>query len=175
MKDTKNLIEKLKNIKLLVLDVDGTLTNSQVYYSKNGEELKAFSIRDGMGIELWHRAGFQCAILTSESSPIVEARAKKLKFEYIVLGSRNKKQDLEDLSVKSGIKLAEIAYVGDDVNDLQALEIAGVSACPADSVDIVCDIVDYVCKNNGGGGAVRELIDLILKSQEKATTLPTNW
>ncbi len=170
-----HLTEKLKKIKILAMDVDGTLTNGKVFYSKNGEELKIFSIRDGMGIELLRKAGIEPMIITSESSEIVTARARKLKIEYILLGSRNKKKDLEDFVNQKGIELENIAYIGDDINDIQAMKISGVSACPKDSNEFVLEIVNYICNSDGGNGAVREFIELILKAQNKSLTLPENW
>ncbi|TAL71138.1 MAG: HAD-IIIA family hydrolase [Bacteroidetes bacterium] len=160
---------------MLVMDVDGTLTNAKVYYSGNGEELKEFSIRDGMGIVLLKIAGIIPAIITSENSKIVSARAAKLKIRNIVLGSRNKKKDLIDLSGKLKLSLENVAYIGDDVNDLHAIEISGVSACPSDAIESVKKKVNYVCKNSGGNGAVREFIDRILKSQNKSLLLNENW
>ncbi len=139
------LCEKLKKIKLLAMDVDGTMTNSTVYYSKNGEELKQFCIRDGMGIELLRREGIKTAIVTSENSPIVVARANKLKIEHLLLGSRNKKIDLEQLASHFGIEVNEIAFIGDDVNDLQAIQSAGVGACPSDAHDLIKENADYIC------------------------------
>lgn len=173
--NTEEIASKCKKIKMLVMDVDGTLTDAKVYYSKNGEELKKFSIRDGMGIELLHKAGLASAIITSENSQIVIARANKLKIEHIVLGSRNKKYDLENLAEKLNLPIDEIAFAGDDVNDIQAMQISGLSACPADSVIAVKEIADYICNKNGGDGAIRELIELILIYQNKPILLPENW
>ena len=175
MTDSKSLKKKLKKIKLLIMDVDGTLTNGKVYYSKNGEELKLFSIRDGMGIELLRRGEIDTGIITSENSPIVTARANKLKINHVVLGSRNKKSDLETLSKNLNYDLSEIAYMGDDINDLQVMKISGLSACPKDSVKSVIDIADYTCKSSGGDGAVREVAEMILRSQNKSIILPENW
>ncbi len=173
--DSKTLNKKLAHIKLLVMDVDGTLTNSKVYYSSKGEELKEFSIRDGMGIELLKNAGIKTAIITSENSQIVTSRASKLKIENIILGSRNKKKDLLDLSEKLSLSLDNIAYIGDDVNDLHAMEISGVAACPVDAVPSVKKKVHYVCKKGGGNGAVREFIEKIIIVQNKSLLLPENW
>jgi 3-deoxy-D-manno-octulosonate 8-phosphate phosphatase (KDO 8-P phosphatase) len=172
---SKKSIDKLKNIKVLAMDVDGTLTDSKVYYSKSGEELKAFSIRDGMGIELLHRANLKAAIITSETSPIVKARADKLKIESVILGSRDKTKSLKELAENLQLKTENIAYIGDDVNDEHVMKIAGFSACPNDAVEIIKKSVDYICLNNGGHGAVREFIELILKSQNKSITLPISW
>ncbi len=169
------LNEKLKKIKLLAMDVDGTLTDTSLYYSASGEELKRFSTRDGMGVTLLHRAGIETAIITSEMSPIVTARAKKLNIEKVILGCHDKSSAIKQLAESSGMELENIAFMGDDVNDYYALKIAGVSACPANAVDSIRSIVDYVCKNNGGDGAARELIELILLSQDKSIILTENW
>ena len=173
--DVKTLNLKLSKIKMIVMDVDGTMTDGTVYYSKNGEEFKRFSIRDGMGIGLLRMNGIVSAIMTSEDSPIVTARANKLKIDHVVLGSRNKKKDLTELAVRTGLTLEEIAFIGDDVNDIQAMQASGFSACPNNSVLNVKEIADYLCTQNGGDGAVRELAELILISQNKQITLPENW
>ena len=173
--DNLNLEQKLQRVKILVMDVDGTMTDSKVYYSARGEEFKAFSIRDGMGIELLRRAGLQAAILTSENSEIVTARARKLKIDHVLLGSRSKLRDLEGLAEKSGINLDEIAYIGDDVNDIQAMQACGVKACPKDAVEAVKAVCNYISDFNGGSGAVRQLIERILISQNKSIVLPTSW
>lgn len=173
MKD--NIYSQCKKVKLLVLDVDGTMTDGTVYYSANGEELKRFSIRDGMGIVLLDLGNIPVAIITSENSNIVKARASKLNIEYVILGSRNKKQSLIELVDKLGLALDDVAYIGDDINDIQALEISGVSACPADANKYVKYVCDYICQSEGGKGAVREVVELILLSQNKSITLPENW
>lgn len=169
------LNEKLKKIKLLAMDIDGTLTDATLYYSANGEELKRFSTRDGMGITLLRKGGIEAAIITSETSPIVTARAKKLQIEHVYLGSRDKSSSLKEIATKLGITLEEIAYIGDDVNDYHALNIAGFSACPFNSVDAIRETVDYICNADGGKGAVRELCEMILTSQNKSLILQENW
>lgn len=174
LKNQEN-IDKLKKIKILVMDVDGTLTDSGVFYSKSGEEMKRFSLRDGMGIELIHKAGLEAAILTSENSPLVIARSTKLKIEHVILGSRNKKKSLQELADTAGVTLENLGYIGDDVNDYFAVQTAGFSACPADAVDCVRDNVDYICNAKGGYGAVREFAELILTAQDKPIILPESW
>ncbi len=174
MSDNK-IIEKSKKIKLFVMDVDGTLTNGKVYYSANGEELKKFSIRDGMGIELLKIAGIDLAIITSENSNIVKARTSKLNIKHLVLGSRNKRKSLTELAETLSIDLECVAYIGDDVNDIPAMEISGFSACPSDATDKVKEICDFVCSKQGGNGAVREFAEIILINQNKSITLPENW
>jgi YrbI family 3-deoxy-D-manno-octulosonate 8-phosphate phosphatase len=157
------------------MDVDGTLTNGRVYYSANGEELKKFSIRDGMGIELLKLADIDLAIITSENSNIVKARASKLNIKNLILGSRNKKKSLIELIDSLSLTLEETAYIGDDVNDLPALEIAGFSACPLDATDTVKDKCDFISTKQGGKGAIREFAELIILYQNKSITLPENW
>lgn len=173
--ENQELLEKIKKVKILVMDVDGTLTDSAMYYSANGEELKRFSTRDGMGITLLHKAGIKTAILTSEDSAVAMQRAKKLKIDEVVLGSRDKETALKEIANKYSLKLEEIGYVGDDVNDLPAMEIAGFVACPADSTEFILEISHFISNFNGGNGAVREICDLILKIQEKPLTLERNW
>jgi YrbI family 3-deoxy-D-manno-octulosonate 8-phosphate phosphatase len=171
----EELKTRLRKIKLVVMDVDGTLTDAKVYYSRNGEELKSFSIRDGMGIDLLRLNGIAPAIMTSEDSQIVTARAKKLKIEHVILGAHRKDVHLRELSEKTGIPLSDIAFLGDDINDLPAMEIAGLSICPADAHELVKSNVNYICSRNGGNGAAREMAELILTVQNKPITLPGNW
>jgi len=171
----KEIQERLSRIKLLVMDVDGTLTDGKVYYSSRGEELKVFSIRDGMGIVLMNSSGLTTAIITSEDSEIVTARAKKLNILHVILGSRNKEQDLGSLATELNIELKEIAYIGDDINDIPALKISGIAACPNNAVDSVKSICNFKAKSDGGNGAVRELIEAILLSKNLSIYLPDKW
>lgn len=156
------LDDKLNRIKMLVMDVDGVLTDAGMYYSESGDELKKFNTRDGKGLELARKNGFKTAIITNENTKIVERRAAKLQINYVFQNSSNKEKVLRKLSSDSGIKLEEIAYIGDDLNDLPAIKIAGLSACPANAVREVKELVDIVLKTKGGEGAVRELCDLLL-------------
>lgn len=172
---SKELIAKLKKIKLLCMDVDGTLTDGAMYYSANGEELKRFSTRDGMGISLIKRGGVATAIITSEDSAIARERALKLRIDNIILGCRNKTEALEKLAADYNMFLENIAYIGDDVNDIHAIKLAGVSACPADAVTQVLENVDYICLKNGGNGAVREFCELILTANDMSIELNENW
>jgi YrbI family 3-deoxy-D-manno-octulosonate 8-phosphate phosphatase len=167
--------ERLKEIQLLVLDVDGTLTDGGMYYSAEGDVLKRFYVQDGMGITLLQRAGIKIALLTSESSPIVKARALKLKIEHVILGCKAKRQALLDLAQKLEIPLHRIAYMGDDVNDEAPMQIAGIAACPSDAVSVIQKVADYICQAQGGKGAVREFAEKILEAQGKSNTLPEVW
>lgn len=162
----KNISERLKNISLFVMDVDGTMTDAAMYYSSNGEELKRFSTRDGMGIVLLNNIGIITAIITSENSEIVTARAKKLNINKVILNSKNKLEDLKKLSSEYSIPPEQISYIGDDINDIEAIKWAGIGACPNDAVQEVRNVADYICSKAGGFGAVRELADLILKHKQ---------
>jgi 3-deoxy-D-manno-octulosonate 8-phosphate phosphatase (KDO 8-P phosphatase) len=160
-------------VKLVVSDVDGVLTDAGVYYSADGEALKRFSMRDGMGVELLRQAGIQTALLTREQSPIVAARAQKLGISELWAGERDKRQALPRLLQKLGLTQASVAYIGDDVNDLEALSWlseAGLAACPADAAAKLLPAVHFVTSARGGHGAFRELCDLIIDNQKEHTT-----
>jgi 3-deoxy-D-manno-octulosonate 8-phosphate phosphatase (KDO 8-P phosphatase) len=157
-------------IRLVVSDVDGVLTDAGVYYSASGEELKRFSMRDGMGVELLRQAGIRTAFMTREDSPIVAARAKKLKIDALWSGQLDKREALPRLLTELGVALGAIAYIGDDVNDLGALGFvaeAGLAVCPADAVPQVAAAAHFVTTARGGHGAFRELCDLILHNQKE--------
>lgn len=162
-------------IKLLVMDVDGTLTDGTMYYSAEGESLKRFSTRDGMAINLLRRAGIDSAIMTSEQSEIALKRGKKLGIEEIILGTHDKCSSIVELADRRAIPLEAIAYIGDDVNDAHVMKLCGLTACPSDAVEIIKEIVHYICNVSGGNGAVREFAELILRAQNKPVTLPEKW
>lgn len=157
----QSLSARLAKIRLLVVDVDGTLTDAGMYWSAEGEQLKKFNTRDAKGLELVRKLGIEVAIITSENSPIVTARARKLEIQHCFVGVEDKRPCLESLAKKLGFSLRDVAYIGDDVNDLKCLTISGFSACPADAVDAVKSQVQYIATQAGGRGAVREVCDLI--------------
>jgi 3-deoxy-D-manno-octulosonate 8-phosphate phosphatase (KDO 8-P phosphatase) len=152
-----------KNIKLLVMDVDGTLTDGHIYMGANGELMKAFDIKDGYAIVTLDKIGVTPVIITGRSSEIVAARAKDLKIKECYQGVSDKLSVLKEVAAKYGASAEEIAYIGDDVNDLDCIGYCGLTACPADAVKEVRQAVKYVCKANGGRGAVRELVDEVIK------------
>lgn len=158
----------MKAIKLFLTDVDGTLTDGGMYYSKEGDVMKRFYVRDGMGMKLLQQAGIKIGILTSETTPIVETRAQKLGVDYLRQGIRfeGKLRATEEMCREMGIDLEEVAYIGDDVNDIALLEAVGIAACPQDACDEVSAIKGIrIMPHTGGHGAVRDLADLILKMQ----------
>ena len=156
-----------KDLKLFATDVDGVLTDAGMYYGESGEELKKFNTRDGMGIKLLQAEGVIVAIITAEQTKIVARRAKKLGIAEVYQGAKDKVSILTQLSEKFTIPFEKMAYIGDDVNDLGALQAVGYAAAPADCVDQVRQVVHYICQKNGGEGAVREVIDMILAAKRK--------
>ena len=159
-----NIISLPEEIKLLVSDVDGTLTDAGMYYSAKGEELKKFNTRDAQGLALIRERGIDVAIITKENSPIVRARAEKLKIDKCYIGIDNKLGCLKKLCDDLKINLSNVAYIGDDVSDLECIKEVGLAACPADAVEAIKNISHYVCRCPGGSGAVREICEVILRN-----------
>lgn len=149
-------------IKMLVMDVDGTLTDGKIYIGENGEVMKAFNVKDGYGIVSAKKQGIMPVIITGRKSKIVEERAKELGIEELYQGVEDKVEVLKAVAQKHGILLEEVAYIGDDVNDLGCMKVCGLTACPNDAVFEVVESVDYVCRFDGGDGAVREFTGYIL-------------
>ena len=165
MMELKNKIEK---IKLLLTDADGVLTDAGVYYGVDGEMLKRFSIRDGMGVErLLQICNIETGIITGELSGSIVKRAEKLNIKELHLGAKNKIVVLEQILKSRNISLDEVAYIGDDVNDLGVIEQVGFSACPIDAMDEVKEKVHYVSTQKGGNGCFREIAELIIKTHTK--------
>jgi 3-deoxy-D-manno-octulosonate 8-phosphate phosphatase (KDO 8-P phosphatase) len=156
----------LQALQAIAFDVDGVLTDGTILWGPNGEEWKRFSFPDIMGISLARRLGIRMALISGESSPLVDRYAEKMHIEHVVKGCRDKAAALRDFAAAIGIPLAGICFFGDDINDLSAMEIAGLCACPANANDAVLDHVSkhgFIAKHPGGCGAVRDLIDTILK------------
>ena len=155
--------ESAKKIKLLLTDVDGVLTDGGVYYGETGEVLKRFSIRDGMGVERLRKlCGIDTGIVTGELSPSVARRAEKLRITQLHLGIKDKLGRVEEILHAGGWNWEELAFIGDDVNDLDVLQRVGLSACPGDAMAAVSGIVHYRCVAYGGHGAFRELAEWII-------------
>lgn len=163
----KNPRKIFKELKLFATDVDGVLTDAGMYYGESGEELKKFNTRDGMGIKLLQAEDVIVAIITGERTKIVSRRAKKLGITEVFQGVQDKAAVLTRLSEKFCIPFEQMAYMGDDVNDLSALQAVGYAAAPADCVDQVRQVVHYICQKNGGEGVVREVIDIILAARQR--------
>lgn len=150
-------------IELLVFDVDGCLTNGQITYTEDGSEIKAFSVKDGLAISSWVRLGKKAAIITGRRSKIVERRAKELGISYLFQGIKNKLEILDDIRKKEKLEFSQISAIGDDLNDYRMLEAVGKSYSPADGSEYIREFCDVVLYNTGGNGAVREMIENIIK------------
>jgi 3-deoxy-D-manno-octulosonate 8-phosphate phosphatase (KDO 8-P phosphatase) len=161
------LIEKASRIKMLLLDVDGVMTNGQVLLMSDGEELKFFSIHDGYGMVCAMKAGIRLGIISGRSSKAIKMRCEELKIADLYMGTMEKLPVLNEILEKYSLQADEVAYVGDDVPDLPVLRKVGFSVAPQNAHDDVKKEVDLVLRKSGGDGAVRELIDFILLAQKK--------
>ena len=155
----------LSQIRLFATDVDGVLTDAGMYYSESGDEWKKFNTHDGMGIKLLQRAGIITAIVTQERTKLVARRAEKLAIPELHQGVMDKLTVIREMAARHGLTLSQVAYIGDDINDLETLKEVGFSASPADGLPDIVAAVDYVCQKKGGEGAVREIIEMILEAQ----------
>lgn len=151
-------------IKMFVMDVDGTLTDGKIYMGNNGELFKAFDIKDGYGVhEILPKNNVITVILTGRESQIVLNRAKELEITEVIQNAKDKVKVLYELAKKYAITFEEIAYIGDDIIDLEAMKLCKLSATPANGIKELKKIANYICKLNGGNGAVREFIEWLLK------------
>ena len=162
-------------IKLLVLDVDGTMTDGKITYTNSGDELKSFCVKDGFAIASWIGMGGHVAIITGRESKIVAARAKELKIDYLYQGAKDKKKVLEEILQELSIGWESVAAIGDDLNDLPMLKYAKKSYAPANADAYVKQKVDTILKASGGNGAVREMIEDILATNGKLKEFRQIW
>ena len=163
----KNIKEKLKGIKLLILDVDGVMTDGRIIMDNEGRETKNFDVRDGHGIKILQRYGIKVAILTGRQSKVVEYRAKDLEIGDVYQRAFNKKEVFGRILEKHKLSVSAVAFMGDDIVDIPVLKCVGFSAAVADAIDVVKKSVDYVTGHKGGQGAVREICEMILQAQGK--------
>jgi len=163
-------------IKLIVLDVDGTLTNGQITYTNSGDELKSFDVADGLAIATWtKKLGKKVAIITGRTSKIVEKRAKDLNITHLHQGIHNKDEVLENILKEEKLSWSEVAAIGDDLNDYKMLKKAGLSFTPANGSNYIKDIVNIECKSYGGSGAVKEMIEYIIKEDGIEEEYINSW
>lgn len=151
-------------IKLIASDIDGVWTDGGLYYDRHGNELKKFNVKDGAAIKLLKAAGIPVCVITAKNSPMVERRAKELRIDYLYQGIEDKIGAITELVQKLGVSFDEIAYIGDDFNDVGLLRIAGVSATPADASKFIGDQAKWVLEKKGGEGVFREFVEKILIS-----------
>ena len=153
-------------IELIVVDVDGTLTDGKIYYSSNGEEIKSFNIKDGLMIASWNKLlNKKSAIITGRTSPMVQRRAKELGFTYIEQGIKNKQEKLEEICEKEGIFLENVAVIGDDMNDYSMMKLVKKTFAPFDANSFIYEYVSNPLTKKGGEGAVAEMIEILLKEE----------
>lgn len=169
------LFEKAKPIKLLILDVDGVLTNGMLYYDNQGVEIKGFHIHDGLGIKLLQKAGIPVAIISGRKSAAVEMRVKQLNIEHFYLGNEDKLPAYTELKQKLNLSDAQIAFMGDDLPDLPLLKRVGLSITVPQAPVIIREYADLITTLNGGKGAVREACETILQAQGKYQTVTENY
>lgn len=167
----RRALVKAKEIRLLLLDVDGVLTNGNLLYSGSSEESKSFNTQDGFGIRLLREAGIDTGIITARKSEVVARRAGELKMRYIYQGMGNKYEAFKEILTVSRLKPFEIAYMGDDWLDLVLLQQVGLAIAPANGVREVKDTVHFVTERQGGAGAVRDACDLILEAKNLTAVL----
>jgi 3-deoxy-D-manno-octulosonate 8-phosphate phosphatase (KDO 8-P phosphatase) len=169
----QDAIRRARNVKIVVTDCDGVLTDTGVYYSDQGEEMKRFSIRDGMGVErLRTLCGIETAIMTGEKSGSVVRRAEKLSIKHLFLNAKDKRSLLIRFLNEQGLEPQHLAYIGDDTNDLEALDLAGLAASPADAMSMAKQKAHYICSERGGFGAFRDLAELIIFAKQSNNEQP---
>jgi 3-deoxy-D-manno-octulosonate 8-phosphate phosphatase (KDO 8-P phosphatase) len=156
------------NIRLLLMDCDGVLTDGRLYFSARGEELKVFDVRDGQGIVSWHRAGFKSGIISGRgASDIINKRADELGIEFVRTDSADKVRDLEAIAATLDLPKEAVAFIGDDIGDIEVMKNVGFAIAVADAVPEAKAVADYVTSADGGRGAVREVIDMLLRSSSE--------
>lgn len=164
----KEILERASKIKIVFTDCDGVLTDGGVYYGETGEVFKRFNIRDGMGVErLRSECNIETGIITGELSPSVATRAKKLRITDLHLGIKEKAELIQEIAKAKKISLEEIAYIGDDFNDLEIMKLVGFSACPSDAIAEIKNRAHFQCQKMGGHGCFRELAELIILSKKQ--------
>jgi len=162
---SRKIEERAERIKLLLMDCDGVLTDGRIWLFENGEEQKGFHTHDGLGIGLWHRAGLKSGIISGRTSSAVENRARTLEMSFLKQGYEDKRQAFADILIEAWVSNEEVAYIGDDLNDIPLMLASGLGIAVADAAFETCQHADYITKAPGGFGAVREVIELILKAQ----------
>lgn len=152
-------------IKLFLMDCDGVMTDARIWVLENGEDQKAFNTRDGLGLDLWHRAGLKSGVISGRVSSALTRRAEKLGMSYVLQGCDDKEQAFAEILSVAGLTTAEVAFAGDDLNDIPLMRQAGLAIAVADAALETREHAHYITQARGGHGAVREIVELILKAQ----------
>jgi len=161
----QQLTDRLKDIRMLSLDVDGVLTDGGLYYTDDGHQMRKFNVKDGVGIKAVMAAGVDIAIITASATDVISKRAADLGVTHVFPGVEDKMQTLQGLCGELGVDLQDVAHMGDDSNDLCVLEAVGLALTVSDAIDEVLDAADYVTDKPGGRGSVREICDLVVASR----------
>ena len=172
---TLSVQERAARVKLLLMDCDGVLTDGRIWLFENGEEQKGFHTRDGLGIELWHRAGMKSGIISGRTSSAVEHRAQGLGMAFLVQGVKDKVQAFVETLAQAGVTNEEVAFIGDDLNDIPLMKRSGLGIAVADAALEARESAHHVTQLAGGYGAVREVIELILKAQGRWNDLTADY
>jgi len=161
------IVERARRIKLLLMDCDGTLTDGRIWLTPDGDEQKAVHARDGQGISIWHRAGLKSGIISGRASSGVERRAHELKMAYLHQDAKNKIIALEEIIADANVSVDECCFIGDDLGDIGVMRLVGLAVAVGDAAEDTKRSAHHVTALNGGAGAVREVIELILKAQDR--------
>lgn len=159
---SEDILNRARKIKLLLMDCDGVLTDGRLYFSEKGEELKIFHVRDGQGLVFWHQKGFDSGIISGRNSAIVKKRATELGIKYVKIGSLDKVKDFEEILADAKVSREEVAYVGDDLPDIDVFRLVGLPIAVADAEVEVIKESAYITRANGGLGAIREITNLLI-------------
>jgi len=165
--ETEEVVRRAQRIKLLLMDCDGTLTDGRIWLTADGDEQKAFHARDGQGISVWHRAGFKSGIISGRASSGMKRRAHELKVTYVHQYAKNKIVALEEIIADAHVSVDECCFIGDDLGDIGVMRRVGLAVAVADAAQDTKDAAHYITKLEGGAGGVREVIELILKAQNR--------
>ena len=160
------VIERLKSVELLSLDTDGVLTDGGIYFSDEGEQLRRFNVKDGMGMKLIQTIGVRIIIITASSTPSIEHRATALGVDKVYLGVEDKKRKIVEICAELGLSLDQVAHIGDDLNDIPVMNVVGFPITVADAMENVLEIAQFVTEKKGGEGAVREVCDLMISAKD---------
>jgi 3-deoxy-D-manno-octulosonate 8-phosphate phosphatase (KDO 8-P phosphatase) len=160
------LFERAAAIQLVIMDVDGVLTDGKIIYTSAGDEIKSFNVKDGLGISLAIREGIQFGIITARESPMVLRRAEDLNIQHVIQKTRTKLPAFEKLVQDLGLQPEQVAYIGDDLPDIPPMQQAGLACCPGDAAGEVKAVAHLVSNHRGGDGAVREILEFILESRQ---------
>jgi len=153
-----------QKIKVVLSDVDGVLTDGGLYYTEDGLVMKKFNVKDGMGVRMLQTAGIKSGIISTDVSKLMVIRAERLNMDFCFVGIHDKKNKVEEICKEEGIELENIAFIGDDINDIEIIKSAGIGVCPKNAAADVIDVADYISSRDGGHGVFREIAEMILNS-----------